>query len=253
MSTDQTLFRTALLASHAPVPAGLGDGRGRPAGRRFDVYRNNVAASLTDVLEVGFPAVRRLIGPTNFRTVMGAFLRAHPPESPVLSQYGAALPDFLAGYPRLAHLGYLPDVAALEQALRVSYHAADAAPIDPATLQDMAPDTLLAARVTLAPALRVLRSRWPVHAIWAFNMQDGAPKPPAIPQDVIVTRPQFDPQMAVPSAGGAAFVLALQAGSTLGAAHDAALEDAPEFDLSAILGLLIGGNAICRITEGDTP
>ncbi len=251
MSASQAHFRAALLDADASVPAGLGDGRGGPAGRRFDVYRNNVVSSLIDALEVGFPAVQKLIGPKNFRAVMGVFLRQNPPQVPMIAQYGAALPAFLADFPPLAHLGYLPDVARLEQALRESYHAGDCAPLDPAILQETAPNALLTSRITLAPSLRILRSRWPVHDIWAYNMQEGAPKPTATPQDVIITRPGFDPQMAVPGPGGAIFTANLSAGATIGEAHDAAVGDAPEFDLSAILGILITGQALHRLISGD--
>ena len=218
---------------------------------RFDVYRNNVASSLIDALEIGFPAVQKLIGPTNFRAIMGFFLRQHPPQAPMIAVYGAALPGFLAKFPPVAHLGYLPDVARLEQALRECYHAADCAPVDPAVLQDLSPHALLSACITLAPALRIIRSPWPVHAIWAFNMQDGAPKPADIPQDVIVTRPGYDPKMTVTGPGGATFAASLAAGVPVGVAHDAALVEAPEFDLPAILGILITGQALCHLTPGD--
>lgn len=249
--SDQATFRAALLDPEAPVPPGLGDGRGGPAGRRFDVYRNNVASSLIDALEVGFPAVQKLIGPTNFRAIMAIFLRQHPPQAPMIAVYGAALPGFLADFPPLAHLGYLPDVARLEQALRESYHAADITPLDLAVLHDLPPDALPSARLALAPALRILRSPWPVHAIWDYNMTPGAPKPVATAQDVIVTRPGYDPQMAVLKPGGAAFVLGLAAGHTVAAAHDAAIAEAPDFDMPATLGILIDGKALHRLITGD--
>ena len=253
MTGDQTIFRTALLGAGGAAPPGLSDGRGRPAGRRFDVYRNNVASSLTDALEVGFPAIAKLIGKRNFRAVMGVFLRQHPPDVPMIAQYGGALPGFLAEFAPLAHLGYLADVARLEQALRDSYHAADCDAIDPALLQSTPPDALSAARIALAPALRTIRSPWPVHAIWTYAMQEGAPQPTGAAQDVIVTRPEFDPQMAVPGPGGAAFVQGLVDGHPIGVAHDIALMDATHSDLSKTLTILIGGGAIHRLIEGDAP
>ena len=41
--TGQTAFTTALLDHAIPAPAGLTNPFGGPAGKRFDVYRNNVA------------------------------------------------------------------------------------------------------------------------------------------------------------------------------------------------------------------
>lgn len=250
--SHQAQFTAALLDPDRPAPAGLGDGRGGPAGRRFDVYRNNVSTGLIDALELGFPAVRKLIGPRNFRAVMGVFLRRHPPRIPMIWAYGADLPDFLEAFPPLAHLGYLPDVARLEQALRESYHATDASALDPAILHGIPPDMLLEARVGLAPALRILRSRWPVQEIWAYNMVPGAPQPTGGAQDMIVTRPGFDPIVSVPGPGGAAFAAALAHGATIGDAHDAATNEAPSFDLPSILLILAQGGAVTAIDTGAT-
>jgi len=251
MTVTQSAFRAALMDSNQPVPDGLSNGQGRPAGARFSVYRNNVASSLTEALEVSFPAIRKLIGDENFRPLMGIFLRDNPPAAPMITQYGDALPGFLEGFAPLSHLGHLPDVARLEQALRESYHAADSTPIDPAELQNLAPYALMSARLSLAPALRLIRSPWPVHQIWAYNMEPGAPKPAGGAQDVAVTRPEFDP-IAVPlSPGGGAFIAALVEGRTFGAAFEAASQT-PDFDLTQALSALIAGRAITRISPGDS-
>lgn len=60
---DKTILRTAFK-----YPGAGPERRARMAyGRRFDVYRNNVASSLTDALEVGFSAIAKLVGQRNFR------------------------------------------------------------------------------------------------------------------------------------------------------------------------------------------
>ena len=247
MRVTQPDFHDALLDAARDVPGGLTDAQGRPAGRRFAVYRNNVALSLTEALEVSFPAIAKLIGAERFRTVAGIFLRRHPPETPMMMAYGGAFPGFLEGVEPLKRYGYLPDVARLEHALRESYHAADTAPADARVLESLPPDALLETRLELAPAVRLVRSRWPVHAIWAFNMEDG-PRPKAGAQNVLITRPGYDPQMHVVDDATAAFVEALAAGDTLGAAHDHGAAAAADFDLSAALALLLQGQAISRIS-----
>lgn len=240
----QESFGAALLDPARPVPEGLGDGHGGPAGRRFAVYRNNVAVSLTEALESGFPTVLKLIGPTNFRGLAGAYLRAHPPRSPLMMLYGGEFPGFVAAEPQLRHLSYLPDVARLDLALRQAYHAADAVPVAPETLSSLPPGDLPDLRLRLAPAVRLVPSRWPIHGIHRFNHAPGSPKPQARPEDVLVTRPEFDPIPRLLPPGGAGFVAALLEGGTLAAALAAAGDG---FDPAPVLALLAGDRCITAV------
>lgn len=238
----QAAFRAALFDPGLPVPAGLTRPGGGPAGARFDVYRNNVVAGLRAALEAGFPTVRALVGEAFFAAMAGVFLRAHPPASRQMALYGAALPEWLEGFPPVAALPYLPDAARLDLALRQSYHAADAALAD---LSALPPDRLAAARLRLAPALRLVRSDWPVVTIRAA--QAGGPPPATMtPETALVTRPGLDPEVhRLPPPGGA-FVAALAAGATVAQAMQAA---GPDHDLAATLTLLVGGGAIIEVLE----
>ena len=248
--TGQATFRTALLDASQPTPDGLTDGQGRPAGRRYDVYRNNVAVSLAEALETGFPTIAKLIGTENFRAVAARYLRASPPSSPLMMHYGAGFAEYLETVKPLAHLGYLPDVARLELALRRSFHAADHTPADPASLQGVDEDTLMDCRMLLAPSLEILRSTWPIVSIWAYNMRPGSPKPQARPEEAVILRAEFDPEPIVLPKGGADFLEALMQGDSFGSAMAAAGED---FDVSAVLSLLLGHRAITGIDFEDTP
>jgi hypothetical protein len=251
MTVDQRHFHDALLDSAQPIPSGLHDGQGQPAASRFSVYRNNVAVSLTEALEVSFPAIVKLIGPENFRKVAGLFLRQNPPKSPMIMVYGADFPEFLEGFEPLLNIGYLPDVARLEQALRESYHAADADPVDPTALSQLPEEALSAVRLTFAPSLRLIRSHWPVHAIWSYALEDGAPKPQDAAQDVLVTRPDYDPVCRPLPEGGGTFMAQLAEGRPLGEAFEQTLQTAPEFDLAGMLTMLLDTASITQIKTED--
>lgn len=238
----QTIFGHALLNPDAPVPTGVIDPEGRVSVKRFNVYRNNVVASLTDALVVAFPAVHKLVGDEFFRAMAKLYLRTHPPESPVMAQYGAAFPRFLRGFKPVAHLGYLPDVARLEIALRESYHAADHTPLDPAILGTLAPEELGTLALRLAPSARLMQSRWPVAAIWARNMEDDARPLPAGGQDVLIARAEFDPAPVPLPAGVFAFFSALREGQPLAAAAGVATLAADTFNPTEALQLAFAHN-----------
>ncbi len=251
MSVDQTHFTAALLNPTVPVPEGLRDFGDRPAGRRFNVYRNNVAVSLTEAMHTGFPIITKLLGPQNMDGLAGMFLRAHPPSSPLMMHYGEAFPEFLTGIEQLSHLGYLADVARLELAIRDSYHAADSPAIDPAILGDLAPEDLLAATLTLASSLRLLCSDWPLYDLWRFNTQDGADQPRSEAQSVLIVRAEFDPEPHLLDSGSAAWIKAICAGETIGDALESANAADPEFDLGPLLTLLLQNHAISSLHKKD--
>ncbi len=240
----QRAFAEAVLNPDAAVPPGITDPEGRPAPKRFSVYRNNVASSLTRALEAAFPTVRKLVGEEFFGAMAVVFLRAHPPQSRMLMLYGADFPAFLEGFPPVAHLGYLPDVARLDQAMRESYHAADSTPLPEAAFQRLLlGEDLAGLRVTLAPSLRLIRSRWPLHAIWRANVE-GGPAPAPVAEDVVVLRPEFDPRPHLLSVGGAAFLTGLMSGQSFGDSLEGA---GKVVDLAAVLGVLIPGKAILGV------
>lgn len=241
----QSAFATALMIPDAPLPQGVIGPDGRPDAKRFAVYRNNVTASLTRVLEGSFPVVRKLVGDEFFVAMAVVFLSAHPPRQCQLMLYGAEFADFLQDFPPVAHLGYLPDIARLEQALRDSYHAADSQPLPLQALSRMSEADLLQAKLHFAPSLRLVRSVWPVHAIWQAN-STGGPAPRMQAEEVVILRPEFDPVPQLLPPGGAAVLDRLQAGRPLVAAL---AETSEGFDLTIFLGLLLQGRAVIGVSQ----
>lgn len=249
--TDQTAFYNALFDASRPVPEGITDPQGRPAPKRFAVYRNNVAVSLTRALEDGFPVVRKLVGDVFFTAMAGVYLRAHPPKSPVLSTYGEEMPAFLRAFAPVAHLPYLPDIARLDLARRRAYHAADCTAVTPSDLMRLTPAALNAARFQLAPATELIRSPHPIHGIWRYTTTPGSPKPVQAPENVLITRPVYDPIVTPVSAPQAVFVTAVRDGQSL---SQELLRVAPvpgEFDLTETLGLLFQTAALAATESYD--
>lgn len=237
----QDTFIKAALDPDAPVPEGLVDTRGRPATKRFNVYRNNIVVGLKDALTDGFPAVASLVGSDFFSAMAGAYLRAHPPSAPMIPLYGGGFADFIAQFPPAASLPYLADVARLEYAMRESYHAADSTPVPADAFAD---PSVFTKQVTLAPALRFLASAYPVTAIRDAALSGS--KATGGAEDVIITRPGFDPCLHAFPAGANAILIALKEGLTIGEA----MELAPSgLDLTAFLSALLSGGAFIKLKE----
>ncbi|HDZ80864.1 MAG TPA: DUF2063 domain-containing protein [Roseobacter sp.] len=245
--TSLDSFRLGLLDPGYPAPAGLENGAHKAAGNRYDVYRNNVTHSLIAALRTAFPLVCKILGSKSFAGLAPAFVRSHPPRSPLMMHYGAEFPQFLANFPELSKFGFLSDCAKLDLAFRASYHAADSLSIDPTAFQTLPPDVVMQERLKLAPSTRVLRSRWPIFDIWRFNNVINAPKPTLQAQDVLITRPEFDPQPHLLPTGAASWLDRLGKGDTFGEAYDSALATTPEFDLSKSLIVAFQSAAFCKV------
>lgn len=98
----QRAFAGAVLDTDAAVPAPVSRKAGGVPSRRFGVYRNNVYASLIDVLAGRFPVVARLVDEELFRAMARAYVEDEPPRSAVLLRYGAGVPAFVPCFPPAA-------------------------------------------------------------------------------------------------------------------------------------------------------
>ena len=233
---SQARFAAALRDPAAPVPESI-----EPA-ERFNIHRNNAAVSLVDALAESFPVVRRLVGDTFFRAMAVEFCRAEPPRSPALHEYGEALPQYIDSFRPAAGLPYLGDVACLEWAWQMAYHAAEAMPLKAGELAAIASTRQGELRLALHPATRLLTSRWPVLSIWTTNSSDRTVRPVDLQsggENVLITRPAATVEAHPLSAATMAFAQALGNGQKLSeASRTADLAQRP-FALAESLGTLL--------------
>ena len=180
LRASHAAFAAALLDPGLPCPPGLRAWNGSDPGRRFAVHRNNVVASLAEALADAYPVVAELVGADFFRAMASAYVRRHPPRSPVLALHGAGFPDFIAGFAPAAGLPWLADVARLERARVEACHAPDGEPSATDWLQH--------------PSLRVVRSTHPVVSIWAAHQGQGALEDVDLgqPECALVARPGLE-------------------------------------------------------------
>ncbi|MBL4873134.1 MAG: putative DNA-binding domain-containing protein [Rhodobacteraceae bacterium] len=239
-------FAKGLLDPTLPTPEGVVGPNGRAAGKRYDVYRNNVVVSLTEALVSAFPVIQAIVGSEFFDAMAGVHVRKHPPKSPLIIYYGEDFPKFLTKFPPASHLGYLPDVARVELARRHAYHAADAIPCAPEKLANLDGNRLYNARIKLHPSLHIVRSRYPVFSIWRYNSTEDKSPIGEAREITMISRPAEEVVMQNPTAGTAMFIESLVT-DPLGVAMDKAKGAQPDFDLAVNLTELLSAGLITDI------
>jgi hypothetical protein len=213
------------------------------AAQRLQVYRHNLFENATAALQAVYPVVTQLVGKAYFRQLARSFIRAQPSRSGNLQDFGQGLPLFIATVDGLSELPYLADVARLEWAWHVAYHAA----VQPG----LAIDALAAVPVADQPGLRlrwqpgvsVLRSAHPVLAIWSAHQPGADDATVSLDDggiDLLVAPQALDVEFRRLAPGEAAWLLALADGLGLADASAAALEDSAVFDLGAALARHVG-------------
>lgn len=246
------VFAAPLLDPGRATPAAVAGPDGKAATKRYNVYRNNVTVSLINALAAAFPATQRITGPDFFRGMARFHVRATPPISPLLFEYGRDFPDFIERYEYAQSMPWLADVARIERAWLDAYHAADAEPLAPPALASIPPERLVDTVLTPHPATRIERSRFPAVTIFAANRVDGPVTriEASEPEDALVTRPGLEVAVRRLPPGGAVLLAHLVAGEPLGAAASAAIADSPAFDLSANIGGMLEAGAFSAADHG---
>ncbi len=220
--------------------------------RRLSVHRNNLHASLAEVLRARYPVIQRLVGEDFFNAAAGFFAAAHPPRSPVLIEYGGGFPAFLEIFEPARGLPYLADAARLEWLRHRAYHAADRAPLTASNLAGVPPESAGCLTFALHPSAGLIASPYPIVSIWETNTFDGQVRPigPGLQGEAaLVIRPELEVSVLRLDAAEHAFTAALAAGQTLAEAiGNAAAHDG--FDLGPIFAKLIAAGAFSDFAAG---
>ncbi|MFM0739253.1 DNA-binding domain-containing protein [Paraburkholderia xenovorans] len=250
-----TAFARGLTDPSITAPDDVVAAPGKRVVKRYNVYRNNVTVSLIDALAAVYPAIQRITGVDFFRAMARFHVRATPPTSPLLFEYGRDFPAFIETYEFAREMPWLADTARIERAWLDAYHAADLPVLTAEALAEIDPESLAEIRFTPHPATRVVRSPYPTVAIFAMNRTDGPVTPlrSSEAEDALVTRPEQEVLVSRLPPGGAKFLIRLIEGTSLGEAVAAALQEAPSFGIEANLAGMLSAGAFTGIQHGDRP
>jgi Putative DNA-binding domain len=247
-------FSCALLDPDVATPTVVAGPKSKAAVKRYNVYRNNVTVSLINALAAAFPATLRISGVDFFRAMARFYVRATPPTSPLLFDYGQDFPDFIERYEYAQSVPCLADVARIERAWLDAYHAADVQPLMPHDLAAIPSERLPNTVLRPHPATRVIRSRFSAVTIFTASRSDSPASRVEVvePQDALLTRPALEVEVRRLPAGGAIFLSRLMTGEPLGAAASAAFSESPSFDLPANIRGLLEASAFTTVLCGES-
>lgn len=241
---QSAVFGSALLDLKVDVPDELRDHQHRKAGKRFDVYRNNVVSSLMEALRKVYPSLVVIMGEANFNTVARIYVTQHPPHEAMMASYGTGFDRFLESFTPLYKSPFLADVARAERAWLDAYHAPDLAPLAGDALLGLQPDALMGLTFTPHPATLLLQSAYPVADLYAYRTEvpaHGVNLDEA--QALLITRPFLEVDVRALDPGQASLFAALISGRSLGEAIEEHMAIKPETDLGALIGLLLTSGA----------
>ncbi len=145
------------------------------AVERIDIYRQSYHLRLVDCLRAEFPAVLAALGEGLFDDFAADYLRDHPSRSYTLNQLGARFPRYLAENRMHGEetepdapswLDFLIDLASFERVVAEVYDGPgleDRQPLGIEDLNSIPSERRGDARLIVAPCLRLLSTRFPVH------------------------------------------------------------------------------------------
>ena len=247
----ESSFGRALLGDAQPALLDVIAPDGLTPAARLRIYRNHVLVTLTDALGATYPVVCRLVDERFFRYAADRYIRANPPASPCLFEYGESFAEFLAAFGPCQHLEYLPDVARLEWAINRALHADDANAIDAARLGEIPADRIGSVTLALHPSVSFLSSPWLVDTIWRANQRDADPDATvsldAGSVQLEVRRLGEDVVFRALDAPSYALRTALALGGSLESAAEAARRADPDVDLPLALQQLLTDGIVTSI------
>ncbi len=145
--------------------------------QRINVYRNNIEATLVESLESIYPVSHALVGENYFRHMARAYVREHAPDTGDLRNYGEHLPQFMHSMPGTENFAYLFDIAKIDWACHISFHAVSEIHLPITSLSQFSVDVYESLLFTMNPAAAAVRSEFPIFDIWDYATSDNTDKP----------------------------------------------------------------------------
>lgn len=162
--------------------------------QQLEVYREQFWLRHTSCLLEDFPGLSGILGQRSWERLIEGYLETCPPTHYSLRDLGARLPEYVETQTWLDAHALCCDMARLEWAYIEAFDAADGGRLEPAALMSIEAHAWATARLSFAPALRLLRVDYPVPELrLRLKQADSAPipYPDRDPQNLVVYRQNY--------------------------------------------------------------
>lgn len=257
LSEELAGFARAIVHGEEPSPQIDASYRNYSLAIAIEVYRNNYRGNLHDALAGAYPVIRQLVGEDFFRQLARKYIEQYSSRGGNLYHYGEQMAEFIARFVPAQGLPYLHDVAALEWACHCAYFSEDAVALDLGRLAQVAPEQYPGLIFITHPACHVMRSVYPLTAIWHAHQFDAPPDfhidLAGGPCNAMVMRRDDVVLVTEILAAEADWLINIRAGVPLGEATGATLARYPDFDLQATLVALAAQGVLVDYMQGTKP
>jgi hypothetical protein len=250
----QRAFSQALVGTGDEPLDALIVSDGIPAAERAGIYRNNVRTTFRNTMQIGFPAVARLVGTDYFRQLVGEYQDRYPSRSGNLQHVGADFATHLAGRFGGSRFEYLADVAAIEWAYQEIMVAPEHPPLDLGSLAAVPEADYGTLRLRLNPAARLLASQFPLARIWRANRDETLDSATidlgAGGERILLLRRGLEVEIHRLAPPDHSFLAALARGATLVEALEAAADADAKAEVASLLARYVALGAIVGFAVG---
>lgn len=251
----QREFAANLTAETVQFSGALSADGKLPFENLVSVYRNNSRASLRTALATVYPVIQKLVGPEFFDYLADRYSRDYPLRRGDLRSFGQHLPEFLNDFEPVSTLPYAVDVARIERAYRDVSRAVPIAVAWSLFSRSSVVNQLGALRFKLAPACRLVRSRYPVFSIWKANQEEYSGDQSISlgegPQSVLLVRLAAEVELRSLQSTDAEFVQGLACGATLGTVVEQMMSAGHSFNLEALLCNFVRSGCLVLDIQGS--
>jgi len=221
--------------------------------KRFAIHCRQYEASLVSVLVEKFPGTGWLAGTAFVEEAARHFVRAHPPETPPIAEYGEGFPAFIAERPGAERVPYMKEFAELEWHVGHAAIAVEKASVCPEELTSISPDLLPDAKFTLQGGAGYLEARWPIDELLKLYLAETAPEyfvfdPAPVNLEIRGARGEFS--ITRLDRGNFLFRKALREGRSIADAVERALDADQDFDPVKALAEVFAADLIVAVTHG---